>query len=104
MTGANAGQLPLDAPEEGLQTRREKERLDRKELEFAGRQRVAQMEEQLAIYRMFSLPEEHLYVSCSQSGEDGSMLRPSEVFLKLQRWQPETSADLNARPQPEQIG
>ena len=104
VTGANAGLLPLDAPEEGLLTRREKERLEQMELEFAGRQRVAQMEEQLAIYRMFSLPEEHLYVSCSQSGEDGSMLRPSEVFLKLQRWQPETSVDLNARPLPEQIG
>lgn len=104
VTGANAGLLPLDAAEEGLLSRREKERLEQMDLEFAGRERIAQMEEQIAIYRMFSLPEERLYVSCSQSGEDGGMLRPSEVFRQMQVWQPQVSGDLSDRPLVERIG
>ena len=93
VTGANAGLLPMDVTEEGLLSRHEKERLEAMDLEFAGRKRIAQMEEQLAIYRMFSLPSERLYVSCSQSGEDGSMLRPSELFRVLLQWQPHAEGD-----------
>lgn len=98
VTGANAGLLPLDAGEDGLLSRQDMQRLLEMDLEFADRQRVTQMEEQLAVYRMFSLPEDLLYVSCSQSGEDGSMLRPSEIFQKLQRWQPQVLGDLQDRP------
>ncbi|MBQ9015734.1 MAG: PD-(D/E)XK nuclease family protein [Firmicutes bacterium] len=104
VTGANAGLLPLDAPDEGILSRREKERLQAMDLEFAGREQVAQMEEQLAIYRMFSLPEEMLYVSCSDTGDDGSMLRPSDIFRKLQAWQPQIEGDLNDRPFEQRIG
>lgn len=104
VTGANAGLLPLDATDEGLLSRREKERLEEMQLEFAGRQRIAQMEEQLAIYRMFSLPEEFLYVSCAQSDEGGGMLRPSEVFRRLEEWQPNLLPDLNERPLTDRIG
>jgi len=104
VTGANAGLLPLDVTDEGLLSRRERERLQEMELEFTEREHLAQMEEQLAIYRMFSLPEEMLYVSCSNTGEDGSMLRPSEIFQKLQRWQPQVLGDLSGRPFGERIG
>lgn len=104
VTGANAGLLPLDMTEEGLLSRREKQKLEQLDLEFAGRERITQMEEQLAIYRMFSLPSERLYVSCSQSGDDGSMIRPSQIFYALQRWQPEVLGDLETRPFAERIG
>ena len=104
VTGANAGLLPLDMIDEGLLSRREKQRLEAMELEFAGRERIAQMEEQLAICRLFALPSEHLYVSCSQSGDDGSMLRPAEIFRILQKWQPEVVGNLNSRNSVESVG
>ncbi|MBQ9059937.1 MAG: PD-(D/E)XK nuclease family protein [Firmicutes bacterium] len=104
ITGANAGLLPLDVADEGLLSRREKERLQQMDLEFAEREHLIRMEEQLAIYRMFSLPEDMLYVSCSSTGEDGSMLRPSEIFRKLQAWQPQILGDLSDRPLEERIG
>ncbi len=97
VVGANAGLLPMDMSDEGLLSRREKEQLERMQLDFAGRERITQMEEQLAIYRMFSLPEDQLYVSFSQSDGEGAMLRPSELFRVLQDWQAEVSGDLGER-------
>lgn len=104
VTGANAGILPLDMTDEGILSRREKERLQQMNLDFAWREQMAQMEEQLAIYRMFSLPEDVLYVSCANAGGDGSMLRPSDIFNTLRRWQPDLLGDLGDRPLREKIG
>ena len=97
VVGANAGLLPMDIGDEGLLSRREKDHLEQMKLEFADREKITQMEEQLAVYRMFSLPTDRLYVSCSQSDGEGAMLRPSEVFRVLQQWQPEVLGDLRDR-------
>lgn len=94
VVGAADGVLPLQAEPEGLLTRREMQILEGMDLELARKEKVAAQEEQLAIYRMFSLPEERLYVSVSQSGTDGEALRPSAVLRRLQELQPEVQGDL----------
>lgn len=104
VTGANAGILPMEITEEGLLSRQDREKLEQMELEFAGREKISRMEEQLAIYRMFSLPEDLLYVSCSQCDDEGKMIRPSEIFQLLQQWQPEVGGDLENRTPQERIG
>ncbi len=98
VTGANDGVLPVDAPAEGLLSRREMEILDEMELDLARRDAVTAQEEQLSIYRMFSLPEEHLYVSCSSNNTAGEMLRPSYVFERLAGWCGDVGTDLEAGP------
>ena len=75
--------------DEGLLSSREKEALEAMELELSRKDSVARQEERMAIYRMFSLPQEKLYVSCSGVDETGGELRPSPVFTLLEEYEKE---------------
>ena len=83
IVGANEGVLPLGKADEGLLSEREKEVLRSMDLEVSKMDETARKEEQIAIYRMLCLPQEHLYVSCCSVDPDGHEARPSEVFSRL---------------------
>lgn len=82
VVGVNAGILPMQSTDEGLISDREKGMLEELNVELSKRDYVVRSEEKLAIYRMMHLPEEKLYMSCSQTGESGDAQRASEVFEK----------------------
>lgn len=84
--GANEGLLPLQKTDEGLLSEREKAVLEELDLEFSRTEDMVKQEEQLAIYRTLSQPEEWLYVSCSRIDETGGELRPSAVFRELENF------------------
>ena len=92
--GVCEGVLPMEAEEEGLLSRREKEILSEMDLEVAGKDAVTLEEEQLAVYRIFSAPSEKLFVSCSQYDSEGKKVRPSLIFEALRRIKGEVLGDL----------
>ena len=83
VTGANEGVLPMSGGDSGLLTERELELLETLRYTISKRDEVRRQEEQLAIYRMFSLPSEHLFVMCSLADQDGGSITPSAVFSVL---------------------
>ena len=83
VTGANEGVLPMSGGDNGLLTERELELLEDLKYTITKRDEVRRQEEQLAIYRMFSLPSEHLFVMCSLADQDGRSITPSAVFSVL---------------------
>lgn len=83
VTGANEGVLPMSSGESGLLTERELDLLEELKYTITKRDAVRRQEEQLAIYRMFSLPSEHLFVTCSLANQDGGSITPSAVFSVL---------------------
>jgi len=83
VTAANEGVLPMSGGDSGLLTERELERLEQLKYSVAKKDDVRRQEEQLAIYRMFSLPSEKLIVMCSMSDQDGRSITPSSVFSIL---------------------
>lgn len=92
--GAEEGLLPLCGQEEDLLSDRELEILGEMDLELARRKAVASAEEQLAIYRICSLPTERLYVSYSQTGVGQVAARESSLFKALGRYSGRTMGDL----------
>lgn len=86
VVGANAGILPLENSNEGLLSEREQDMLADLKLEISKRDSVLRQEEAMAIYRAFHLPQERLYVSCSNVDEGGETLRKSEIFMKLEQY------------------
>ena len=92
--GACEGVLPMEAEEDGLLSRREKEILSGLDLEVARRDDVTLQEEQLAVYRMFSAPSEKLFVSCSQYDSGGARLRPSIIYDALLKIRGKELSDL----------
>lgn len=83
VTAANEGVLPMSGGDSGLLTERELEKLEQLKYSIAKKDDVRRQEEQLAIYRMFSLPSERLIVMCSMSDQDGRSITPSSVFSVL---------------------
>jgi ATP-dependent helicase/nuclease subunit B len=83
--GANDGVLPAAGARDGILNEEERARvLGRdKDAEAAAGLRAA--EEELAIYRNLSRPEELLWISCAASSPEGSELRPSLIFERLRR-------------------
>ena len=86
IAGANEGILPLERSDEGLLSEREKDVLEAMDLQLSKREDVARQEERLALYRILSLPQEKLYVSCSAVNAEGEMLRPSRFLSLLREW------------------
>ena len=84
VTAANEGILPMSGGNAGLLTERELETLEELRYSIAKKDEVRRQEEQLAIYRMFSLPSEELVVMCSMSDPDGRSISPSGVFSVLE--------------------
>ncbi|MDO4518191.1 MAG: PD-(D/E)XK nuclease family protein, partial [Bacillota bacterium] len=80
IAAANEGILPLATSDSGLLSDRELETLENLKLSISKRDMVRQQEEQLAIYRLFSLPEDELFVSCSLADLNGGTLMPSGLF------------------------
>lgn len=83
VVGANEGIIPMGIENDGLLSEREKAALESLELEFSKRESVARQEEELAVYRMLSIPEERIYISCSMADGAGEALRPADVFYKV---------------------
>ena len=83
VTAANEGVLPMSSGDSGLLTERELERLEQLKYSIAKKDDVRRQEEQLAIYRMFSLPSDKLIVMCSMADQDGRSITPSSVFSVL---------------------
>jgi len=83
VTAANEGVLPMSGGNGGLLTERELETLEQLRYSIAKKDEVRRQEEQLAIYRMFSLPSEELVVMCSMADQDGRSISPSAVFSVL---------------------
>ncbi|MGX8773584.1 MAG: PD-(D/E)XK nuclease family protein [Bacillota bacterium] len=84
VTAANEGVLPLAAVGGGLLTERELDTLEELKYNIAKKDEVRRQEEQLAIYRMFSLPSDELIVMCSMADQDGRSISPSGVFSVLE--------------------
>ena len=84
VTGANEGVLPMSSGGGGLLTERELETLEELKYNIAKKDEVRRQEEQLAIYRMFSLPSDELIVMCSMADQDGRSISPSGVFAVLE--------------------
>ena len=80
---ANEGILPMQSSEGGLLTDRELEILEDLKLSISKRDEVRRQEEQLAIYRTFSLPSEDLFVTCSLADQEGKSSLPSGIFSVL---------------------
>lgn len=92
--GANEGLLPMEAAGRGLLSEKERETLmevSAKHLLKTDELRAA--EESLAIYRNFSRPECQLYVSCSDTADDGQSSRPSMLFERLRKMFPSISVE-----------
>ena len=83
VVGANEGILPFSSVESGLLTERELDRLQELKYSITKKEEVRRQEEQLAIYRTFSLPSEELVVMCSVSDQEGRSITPSGVFSVL---------------------
>ena len=84
VTAANEGVLPMSGGSSGLLTERELDTLEELRYSIAKKDEVRRQEEQLAIYRMFSLPTDELVVLCSMSDQDGKSISPSAVFSVLE--------------------
>ncbi|MDO4176902.1 MAG: PD-(D/E)XK nuclease family protein [Bacillota bacterium] len=80
---ANEGVLPIQPSDSGLLTQKELDRLEEMKLNISKKENVRRQEEQMAIYRTFSLPEEDLMVSCSLADQDGKSIVPSGIFSVL---------------------
>ena len=89
IVGANEGILPLERSDEGLLSEREKDVLEHFELRFSKREDVSRQEEKLALYRILSLPQEKLFISCSSADGEGELQRPSRFLTVLKEWLPE---------------
>ena len=83
VTSANEGILPLQASDTGLLTEKELEALEELKLNITKKEDVRRQEEQLAIYRTFSLPEDELFVTCSLADQEGKSTSPSGIFTVL---------------------
>ena len=92
--GAEEGLLPLHGQDDGLLTGRELEILEEMDLELARKKAISSREEQIAIYRMCSLPEDRLYVSYSSTGAGQTAARASSLFTGLSEYAGEMMADL----------
>lgn len=103
VTGANEGILPLQPADTGLLTERELETLEELKLSITKREEIRQKEEQLAIYRMFSLPSEDLFVSCSLADQEGKTAAPSGIFTVLGEMLGEVLGDLGRKDITEKI-
>ncbi len=81
--GANEGVLPNERADGSLFSSEEKDLFKARGVELCKVDSVVRMEERLAIYRNLSKPEKDLWVSYSQSDNDGKESKPSSVFLKI---------------------
>lgn len=102
--GANEGVLPLNATGKGLLSDEERERL----MDMAGSNllktdALRTAEENMAIYRGFSKPEELLYISHSVTGSDGEATRSSMIYERMKKMMPqiqeEDDAIKNGKPE-----
>jgi len=88
--GANDGELPMFAEDEGLIDDGEKEELEALGLTAFRREENLHGEEQLAIYKNFSKPTRFLHVSYTAFGADGKEdTKPSRIFERLRALFPE---------------
>lgn len=83
VTAANEGILPMAGGESGLLTERELQVLEEMEYSLTKKEEVRMAEEQLAIYRMFSMPSEDLFVTYSLADRDGKSISPSGIVSVL---------------------
>lgn len=83
VVAANEGIMPMQGLDTGLLTHRELEYLEELELNISKKEDVRRQEEQLAVYRMFSMPEDDLFVSCSMADDEGKKASPSGIFSVL---------------------
>lgn len=83
MIGTNEGIMPLEVRGDTLLNEREKERLESLDFEFSKRDSISRQEEEMALYRALSVPEERFYISCSKSDSSGEEARPADIFIKI---------------------
>jgi len=89
--GANDGELPMFAEDDGLLDDSEKETLEGLGLTAFRREENLQNEEQLAIYKNLSKPTRLLQLSYTAFGPDGQTdARPSRIFERLRALFPDT--------------
>ena len=84
VTAANEGILPMSGGGGGLLTEHELDTLEELRYSIAKKDEVRRQEEQMAIYRMFSLPSEELVVTCSMADQEGRSISPSGVYSVLE--------------------
>ncbi len=81
--GANEGLLPLGTSEDILFSPEELEHIADMGKALGSMERVRNMEENIAIYRLMSKPESHLYISYSVSDSEGGALHRSEIVDRI---------------------
>ncbi|MDR1245726.1 MAG: exodeoxyribonuclease V subunit gamma [Clostridiales Family XIII bacterium] len=92
--GANDGVLPAAGARDGVLSDDERARVLGRSGETETLDRLRAEEEELAIYRNLSRPEEKLWISYAVSGPEGGELRPSLIFERLRGMFPESVCPL----------
>ncbi len=95
--GANDGILPATAPADDLLSRDERALLLEKNILICKDDDLRSMEEQLAIYKQLSKPEEHLWIGFSVADMEGKELRPSILLDKLRKLFPDVPLEKDLR-------
>jgi ATP-dependent helicase/nuclease subunit B len=88
--GANDGVLPAAGGRDGVLNEDERARVLGRSGDTDALDRLRAEEEELAIYRNLSRPEEKLWISYAVSGPEGGELRPSLIFERLRGIFPES--------------
>jgi ATP-dependent helicase/nuclease subunit B len=95
--GANDGVLPASGARDGILNEEERARVLGTEGEAGNPESPRTEEEELAIYRNLSRPEERLWVSYAVSSPEGGELRPSLIFEKLRKLFPSQPVEKDIR-------
>jgi len=91
--GANDGVLPAGFKEDALLNSDERSTLLGQNIEICKEDDLRIMEERLAIYKNLSRPTRYLWMSHSAADTDGKEIRPSLIFIKLQKMFPQLAVE-----------
>lgn len=85
VVGANEGLLPAENSDGGLFTLKELEFIAQQGDDICKSDKIRMMEEQIAIYRNLSKPEENLWISYCGADADGKEIRESQIIGQLHK-------------------
>ncbi|MDR1271671.1 MAG: PD-(D/E)XK nuclease family protein [Clostridiales Family XIII bacterium] len=97
--GANEGELPMYAEDDGLFSESDKDEFERLGLPGLRNGDELLREEQLAIYKNLSKPSDYLFMSCTSTDSAGREQAPSMVFEKMRKLFPDVPLSPGTEPE-----
>ena len=91
--GVNEGIVPKGNSVSGIISDLDRELLSEQEIELAPSGRQQAYKQRMYLYMIMTKPNEQLYLSYSQAGEDGQALQPSYLIRELQKRYPKLVVD-----------